>query len=64
MKILNTEEQEATAILNAVFNLSIKKFKWLGGWIFEKHGKRYDLSAADLTQTDRIEREGLFLVKS
>ncbi len=29
---------------------------------FKKEGKEYDFSAADLTQLDRIEREGLFLV--
>jgi hypothetical protein len=28
---------------------------------FRRHGKNYDLSAADLDQLDRIEREGLFL---
>jgi hypothetical protein len=32
------------------------------GWVFESpSGTRHDLSAADLTQLDRIEREGLFL---
>lgn len=29
---------------------------------FSKNGLVYDLSAADLTQIDRIEREGLFVV--
>ena len=33
-----------------------------GNWRFEKNDKLYDLSAADLTQLDRIEKEGLFLV--
>jgi hypothetical protein len=28
---------------------------------FRRNGKNYDLSAADLDQLDRIEREGLFL---
>ncbi len=33
-----------------------------GDWLFEKGGKIYDLSAADISQHKRIEREGLFLV--
>jgi hypothetical protein len=38
------------------------------GWIacgmmtFFKGGKIYDLSAADISQIDRIEREGLFVI--
>jgi hypothetical protein len=46
---------------------------WAMGWIpcgnlenkqmlFNRSGKIYDLSAADLTQLDRIEKEGLFIV--
>lgn len=31
---------------------------------FEKNGVTYDLSAADLTQLDRIERERLFAVEA
>lgn len=35
----------------------------LGAWIFiSPSGTWHDLSAADLTQLDRIEREGLFVV--
>ena len=45
---------------------------WAKGWypcgeyakqemLFSRNGKIYDLSAADLTQLDRIEKEGLFL---
>ena len=34
----------------------------MGYWLFFKGGKIYDLSAADLNQLDRIEREGLFVV--
>lgn len=30
-------------------------------WIFQKGGKLYDLSAADLEQIERIERDGLFV---
>jgi len=32
-----------------------------GSMIFRRNGRNYDLSAADLDQLDRIEREGLFL---
>lgn len=34
----------------------------IGGWIFMKDGIKYDLSAADVTQWERIEREGLFVI--
>lgn len=37
-------------------------FRHINGWRFFKNGKTYDLSAADLSQIERIEREGLFLV--
>jgi len=32
-----------------------------GSMTFRRNGRNYDLSAADLDQLDRIEREGLFL---
>lgn len=35
----------------------------IGGMIFMKKGVKYDLSAADVTQWERIEREGLFVVE-
>jgi len=38
-------------------------WKHVHRWIFEHAGKRYDLSAADLTKLDLIVREGHFLVK-
>jgi hypothetical protein len=31
------------------------------GWDFWKDGKIYDLSAVDLFQIDRIEKEGIFI---
>ena len=34
----------------------------VGGWLFEKNGKKYDLSAADITKHELIENKGLFLV--
>ena len=33
----------------------------VGIWLFRKGGRVYDLSAADIGQHERIEREGLFL---
>lgn len=36
-----------------------------GDWsLFSKRGKVYDFSAADMSQLDRIEREGLFVVEA
>lgn len=35
-----------------------------GSMTFRKNEKTYDLSAADLDQLDRIEREQLFLISS
>lgn len=45
----------------ALFLLCNRGFNPLGSWRFEKAGKVYDLSAADLEQIERIEREGLFV---
>lgn len=50
------------AILNHLVPLGWIPFGKFMEMLFEKSGKRYDLSAADLNQLDRIEREGLFLV--
>jgi hypothetical protein len=40
-----------------------KGFTPLSNTHFMKGGKVYDLSAADLEQLERIEREGLFVVR-
>jgi hypothetical protein len=34
----------------------------VGIWLFKKGGRVFDLSAADVEQHERIEREGLFVV--
>lgn len=47
----------------AILFLADKGFICAGNWLFEKDGIVYDLSAADLSQIDRIEKEGLFIVK-
>lgn len=38
-----------------------KGFTHLIGWRFEKGGRVYDLSAADLSKLDHIEQNGLFV---
>lgn len=58
-----TAEQERAARFAAVEKLRGTGFYPIGGWLFMKDGIAYDLSAADLTQMERIEREGLFVVE-
>lgn len=58
-----TKEQEQARRFAAVDYLRPHGFRPLGGWLFYKDGKTYDLSAADLTQIERIEREGLCVTK-
>lgn len=55
------ESLEPQRIARALTILVPKGFTQLSGWWFAKDGKTYDLSAADLDQIDRIEREGLFV---
>jgi hypothetical protein len=38
-------------------------FTPVGGWLFAKDGRTYDLIVADLSQIERIEREGMFVVE-
>ncbi len=47
--------------LNAINFLYPKGWTPRGDWRFEKDGKLYDLSAADLGQINKIEKEGLFI---
>lgn len=48
--------------LNSIDELSMKGFMPYGQmWHFIKDSIVYDFSTADLTQIDRIEREGLFV---
>jgi len=49
------------AFKNAIMPLYHKGFRVVGFWLFEKNNLVYDLSAADLSQIERIEKEGLFL---
>ena len=57
-----TEEEKAKRYAEAI--LYLLPFGWLPAnkdFRFKKNGKTYDLSAADLTKHEKIEREGLFL---
>lgn len=56
-------EQMSAMHERACQKLHVRGFNALGWMRFEKGGRIYDLSAADLNQIDRIEAEGLFLVR-
>ncbi len=58
-----TKEQEQAARFAAVEALRGTGFYPIGGWLFMKDDIAYDLSAADLSQIERIERDGLFVVE-
>lgn len=58
-----TPEEDQRLRFEACDTLRGTGFYPIGGWLFMKNGIAYDLSAADLTQIDRIEREGLFVVE-
>jgi len=52
-----SEAQESERLYRATEFLKSYNLKPIGGWFFLKDGVMYDLSAADLTQIERIERE-------
>jgi hypothetical protein len=56
-----TAEQEMEARFAACDYLRPLGFRPVGGMVFYKDGIYYDLSAADLTQIDRIVSEGLLI---
>lgn len=58
------ETKEQREARERLVQLTVIPLGWkpLGGCLFERNGKRFDLSAADLTQLARIEREGLFVI--
>jgi len=47
----------------AIARLKPLGFTMISSWMFLKNGNIYDLSAADLDQIERIEREGLFMLR-
>lgn len=62
-KNLQSELEELAHVANATSLLKMRGWKPLGNWCFESPiGIVHDLSAADLGQLTRIEREGLFQV--
>jgi len=56
------EKQSRKAFCQAVTKLCPLGWTPVGMWLFEKGGKTYDLSTADVSQHERIEREGLFVI--
>ena len=57
-----TPQEKYEAWLQAKTICLSKGWNLIQGWIFQApKGSKHDLSAADLTQLDRIEKEGLFL---
>lgn len=58
-----TAKEDQAARFAACETLRGTGFYPIGGLLFMKDGIAYDLSAADLTQMERIEREGLFVVE-
>ncbi len=57
------KEKDQARRFAAVDKLRPLGFYPIGGWLFMKDGKAYDLGEADLDQMERIEREGLFIVE-
>lgn len=60
----NTLKKEKERFAAACLEIIPQGWVPVGYWLFERNGKIYDLSAADLKQLERIEREGRFLMES
>lgn len=56
--------EEYFAICTKLYNKGWLPTGAVGQMLFRRGDKTYDLSAADLDQLDRIEREGLFVVNT
>jgi len=62
MNDTRTEKEKYEAWLRAVNLCARNGWQYISCWIFRSpSGTLHDLSASDLTQLDRIEREGLSL---
>lgn len=59
-----TKAERAWRHIQTCFYLKPRGFVPLGNFLFSKNGITYDLSAADLEQIERIEKEGLFVVEA
>lgn len=57
-----THEENYNRWQKALPILRAKGWNSLGGWIFEKNGLKYDLSAADIEKIDWIEEKGYFRI--
>lgn len=55
-------EKEKELLTSVIARLKPLGFTMISKWMFLKNGNIYDLSAADLDQIERIEREGLFIL--
>jgi hypothetical protein len=63
MNDLRTEIEKYQSWIDAVTWLWERGWRCESGWVFiSPSGSRHDLSAADLKQLSKIEREGLFIV--
>lgn len=61
MNETRTPQERYAAWVRAVNICHEKGWKYVEGWVFmSPDGKGHDLSAADLTKLDEIERKGLF----
>jgi len=57
-------DQKHAAFVEAINTAYGSGWHVINRWVFESpSGTRHDLSAADISQLDRIEEEGLFLVE-
>ena len=57
-----SDRKEYRAFIKATTVCALKNWRHCGGWVFRSpSGTRHDLSAADINQLDRIEKDGLFL---
>lgn len=62
MKPNKLSAEDYLKIINRLMPLGWMPIGQFGAMKFTKSGKNYDLSAADLEQLERIEKEGLFLI--
>ena len=62
MKPVKFSAEDYLKVINRLIPRGWMPIGQFGAMKFTKGGKNYDLSAADLEQLERIEKEGLFLV--
>ena len=57
----HSEESDRIRLNNAIPRLNQHGFSQFNGRMFSKGHRVYDLSAADIDQIERVERDGLFV---